>query len=203
MVYNETAAYCNLGSRWLTGYAGAALSRAGEHPGGEDLGGRIHRAEADATGGGRQGLGLVVVSLSHHAHGRRRTPAGELDGATNACAGEQASRGSWPEETTLDGSMGRRRTRREEGARALVPLGSPSATRPVDVDGSRHASSTERRGMGQQPRDAGLLGLTAARLEAPDVCGGWGAPPAMGSSDGGERARADRRRMPGAREGVW
>jgi hypothetical protein len=63
------------------------------------------------------------------------------------------------------------------------------------------------RGTGRRPRDAGLLGFAASRIggacgcgpgerirreEELEVCGGWVAPPAKGSSDGGERARADR-----------
>jgi hypothetical protein len=75
-------------------------------------------SEENATGGGRQGLGVLVVSLGHQAHGRIRKPAFELDGARVVAAPD--------------------------------------------------------------------------REEEPDVCGGWGAPPAMGSSDGGERAGADR-----------
>jgi hypothetical protein len=47
MMYNEAATYCKMGSRWLTGYAGAALIRAGEHADGDDPG-RIHGAEEGA-----------------------------------------------------------------------------------------------------------------------------------------------------------
>jgi hypothetical protein len=59
-------------------------------------------ADEDATGGGLQGLGLLVVSLGHHARRAGRTPAGDVDGAprvvlpTHARAGEQGNRGSWP-----------------------------------------------------------------------------------------------------------
>jgi hypothetical protein len=105
--------------RWLTGYAGAALSPAGEHAGRDDPG-RIRVAEEDATGGGRRkGLGLLVVSLGHHARERRWTPAGYLDGVVHAS--KAAGRGIWVDDRA----------------------------RPATI-----------------VLDAGLLGLTPARLEA-------------------------------------
>jgi hypothetical protein len=71
---------------------GATMSPAGEHGGGEDYE-QIHGAGEDATGGGRQGLGLLVVSLGHHARG---AGAPRVVLPMHARAGEQGSRGSWP-----------------------------------------------------------------------------------------------------------
>jgi hypothetical protein len=46
-------------------------------------------------GGGRQGLGLLVVSLGHHAREHRRTPAGDLDGAPRVMIQTHAGGGVW------------------------------------------------------------------------------------------------------------
>jgi hypothetical protein len=71
--------------------------------GSQALMGRSLLVEEDATGGGRQELGLLEVSFGHNTSGRGRPPAGRRDRwsaarrATDARASRRArGRGSWP-----------------------------------------------------------------------------------------------------------